>query len=134
MKVAIIACSSTKHPKHNVEAQNLYAGWTFESFKKLAQKEERWYIVSAKYGLLRPNDKISVYDFMINQMTKTERILWGKKVIISLASECDLANDTFILYCPESYHKHFASYLKNKETPVKGLGIGEQRQYLKNNL
>lgn len=58
----IISCSKTKRPLQDVPAMDLYDGSVYKVIKKAKPEDLDILIVSAKYGLLRPEDHISYYD------------------------------------------------------------------------
>lgn len=130
MKIGIIACSSRKVKKNNIPARELYSGSDlFRKSIKAVEGLDRWYIVSAKYGLLKPDDIVSYYDLKLDKVR--DKKFWGRKVIIALARECDLEKDQFYLYTGDLYNRQFEKYLKNRIKPLEGLSIGYRLQYLK---
>ena len=62
MKITILSCSKKKHPLSEggtIEAKDLYQGQIFRKSYIYANKflkPDRIYILSAKYGLLKPSD------------------------------------------------------------------------------
>lgn len=61
--VLIIACSSQKAPVEKAPAKDLYTGNLFIKARKLAEMHNvPYWILSAKYGIIMPDDVIETYD------------------------------------------------------------------------
>jgi len=72
--LVILACSHKKASKP-VAARDLYLGSLFKLGRKFAEIHHFDYvIISAKYGLLRPDDIIAPYDQRIANMTDVRRV------------------------------------------------------------
>ena len=48
------------------------------------QHGDEWFILSAKYGLLKPEVVIGPYNETLNNMGKAERLQWAQKVLDEL--------------------------------------------------
>lgn len=90
--------------------------------------------MSAKYGLLEPNDLIKPYELTLNKMSVDERKKWTEKVITQLKSKNVSFNQKAIFLCGNKYNQ----FLKNKfieyETPLSNMGFGYQIQYMNNEM
>jgi hypothetical protein len=97
-------------------------------------RADRWYILSAKFGLLKPNKIVAPYDVTLNSMTREERALWGKRVIRQLVRAIP-RRATVILLAGQRYRENIEPYLRERchsvKVPFSGLSIGWQLSRLK---
>jgi cytoplasmic iron level regulating protein YaaA (DUF328/UPF0246 family) len=63
------------------------------------------FILSAKYGLLNPNDIIEPYEHTLKAMKAGERRAWTKGVIEELRRHSDLYADHFVLLAGTAYRQ-----------------------------
>jgi len=133
MKIGLISCTKKKQ-NHICAAKKLYSkstlfnnawGYAFHNYDKT-------FILSAKHGLLFPNQRIEPYEKTLNKMNKKERLEWAGEVITHLIP---LLNEGDIIY--------FHTGLKYREflipaltlhgfksvVPLKGLPLGKQLQW-----
>src|SRR5574343_355400 len=128
IRLAFIGCSKTKLP-YKSKARNLYQGALFK--KSLAYCEEQGFsifILSAKYGIIKPSDIIEPYELTLNNMTRTEIRLWYSKVdqqMIEYGLHI-IPPENRYFFCGEKYHFPFQG---NK--PLAGLSIGRMLQWFK---
>lgn len=135
MKIALVSCTKLKQ-NYPCEAQNMYL--PSQLFKKARNYIENnnnydiWFILSAKYGLLKPTDIIEPYNITLNTMKKNEIVEWSYKVYNQL---CTFELSQVDFYAGEKYRKYLIPLLQNKniniEVPLKGLGIGQQLKFYK---
>ena len=134
MQIAFISCVSKKqNGKH--KAKDLYISDLFKkSFKYTSKNYSKVYILSAKYGLISPDDFIKNYDLTLNNFTEKQKQEWSKKVMLQLKNKIQLTDELFF-YCGENYRKYLIKWLpNNKHIPLKGLGIGKQLKWYKERL
>lgn len=126
--VALIACSSKKAPTKR-EACKLYQG---ELFKKSVlyckQRNIKYFILSAKYGLISPDQIISPYNLSLNNMNKTEKKNWYMKVNKQLYDE---GIEEAIILAGKNYHEGL-NIKKIMVLPSKGIGY--QLHFLQNQI
>lgn len=129
-KYIFIACSKKKSQKP-CKAKDMYLG---DLFKKSYQYGKSLggeiYILSAKYGLLNPEDYIDPYNITLNNMTDRERKRWAYKVIKQCEKQGIYFNDKIIFLCGSNYRKYLQIKYRNSICPLKGMGIGEQLAFL----
>ena len=113
MKIAILSCSKKKSPikeGEKIEAKDLYQGQIFKKSYTYANKflkPDKIYILSAKYGLLNPTDKIAIYDQTLRNFPSVKQKEWGKMVIGQMESEeLNLKTDEFIFLTGKTYYKN----------------------------
>lgn len=132
MKVALIACSKNKQ-NQLCKAEEMYDKSTlFKKAKNYVQNQnyDQWFILSAKYGLLRPEEIITPYDKTLNNMNSKEIKQWSEDVFNKLNNynlhEIDL-------YAGDKYRKYLIPLLESQNIkcniPLKGMGIGKQLQF-----
>jgi len=93
-------------------------------------------ILSAKYGLLLPEDKIEPYDLTLNDMDSSDRKKWADKVFKQMKTRLELKNFTNVFFhTGKKYREHLIPKLENMnihcETPLEHLGIGKQKAWYK---
>ena len=97
-KVGLISCVSMKQNRV-ADASELYISPLFKKSKEYATKRlDKFFILSAKHGLLKPTDKIHPYDMTLNTMHKEERIEWAEKVFKKLIKVVS-KKDEIVLMC-----------------------------------
>lgn len=128
-KIGLVACSKTKKDGY-YPAKQLYAGQLFKwAFKYCKQNYDTVFILSAKYGLLCPDQKICAYDETLNDKGVYELKLWAFKVYHQI-KDLNLEKEYFYFHCGRAYRKFLQSKLKG-ECPTKGLGTGRQLHFYK---
>lgn len=133
MKIALIACASKKLKKKTA-AKELYDSPLFKLSLNYAKKQaDKIFILSAKYMLLDLEQEIEPYELTLNKIKDEEVKLWADKVLEKLKEKADLERDEFIFLAGEKYRKYLIPEIKNYNIPMKGLGIGKQLKFLKEN-
>jgi len=95
-----------------------------------------WPILSAKYGLLFPDDKIEPYDLTLNDMRSQQRKEWAEIVFNQMKSRLRLEDfDEVFFHVGKKYREHLIPKLENIgiqcEIPLEHLGIGKQKAWYK---
>lgn len=83
-KLVLISCTKTKSFQSNekINAEQAYCSPLFEKSKRWAEQRGLDYaILSAKYGLIWPDEQIEDYDLTINELSKRDKMRWGKEAI-----------------------------------------------------
>ncbi len=139
MRVALVACSKTKAPAP-AAAQELYLGALFQAARGYAQREaDVWFILSARYGLLFPEQIIQPYDDTLTRYSREQRQAWAARVIrelpygLAVAAPLSLLHTepTWLLLAGRAYTEYLLPQLGGRiETPLAGLAIGRQLAWL----
>jgi hypothetical protein len=134
MRIALVACAKSKLNVPS-RAEDLYISPLFSGMRMYAERNaDRWYILSAKHGVLRPNRVVAPYDKTLSRMTKAERVQWASRVNRQLARLLP-PRTRVILLAGLKYRVDLEPFLKQRhltvEIPFKGLSIGMQLQRLK---
>lgn len=110
----------------------MYTSALFEKMMAYAEslKPKAIFILSAKYGLLTPDDVIEPYEQTLTKMKTAARVSWAKDVISALRQTRDLDADQFVLLAGEAYREHLIRHIKHYSVPMKGLPFGKQLQWL----
>ena len=134
-KIVLISCVSKKLPNKS-KAQDLYISPLFRYNLEYAKslKPDKIFILSAKHGLLNLDEEIEPYNETLNEMNSNEVKEWANSVLNELSKVCDIKKDEFIFFAGDKYRKYLISHINNYKIPLKGLGIGKQLKYLKENL
>lgn len=131
-RIVLIACSSKKRPYIST-ALDLYDSALFKYNYQyaLSLNPSIIFILSAKYGLLNPDQKIEPYNVTLNNMSANEIRKWADAVLEDLRLISNLDRDMFIFLAGEKYRKYLKLHMKYYEIPLAGMPIGKQLQYLK---
>lgn len=134
MKIALISCTKIKANRSCI-AREMYQESTLfkKAIKYIEQQDyDDWYVLSAKYGLLRQHDVIEPYDLTLNTMKVVERKNWSESVLRQIE---DLRIDIsqFDFYVGLKYRQYLIPVLEEKgiicNVPLQGKGFGEQLQF-----
>ncbi len=132
-KIALVACVSKKATISR-PARDLYtSAWFMKASAYAQQIADRWFILSAKYGLVPPDRVIAPYDETLNRMPAAQRRAWAKRVLQDLRHEVH-AGDDIVILAGQRYREHLIDPLEtmgcNVDIPMRGLRIGEQLRWL----
>ena len=132
-RIVLISCVSKKLP-YKSKAKDLYttSPWFKLSYKyAVSLSSDKIFILSAKYGLLNPEQEIEPYNETLNTKSTQEIKDWAQEVIIDLKKQTDLGKDEFIFLAGTKYRKFLILHIKNYKIPMQGLTIGRQLSFLK---
>lgn len=134
-RIVLISCVKTKL-NHSTKAEDLYISDLFVKNLAFARKlkPDHIFILSAKYGLLKLNDRIAPYELTLNNMPVHERRAWATGVISELRKYVNLDQDEFIFLAGNKYREFLLPYLRNYKIPFEGLTLGNQLKALKKDL
>ena len=133
--VVCISCVKSKQSRA-CEAKNLYVSSLFRKMLAVAERRKplKIFILSAKYGLLNPDDVIEPYEQTLKNMKKPDRVAWAKKVIEELRQQTDLRRDHFVFLAGMPYRENLVPQIKHYSVPMEGLSFGRQLQWLDEQL
>mgnify|MGYP006302676237 FL=1 len=95
--IALVACVSKKGqpPKH---ARRLYNSAWFRKARSYAEGHaDAWYVLSAKYGLVAPDQVIAPYDKTLNTMSASARRAWAEVVLADVENVLEYGDRIIIL-------------------------------------
>lgn len=131
--VYFVSCVSKKRPTR-APAKDLYASPWFQKARLYVEATGcQWFILSAEYGLVSPDEDILPYEKTLNEMSVTDRREWTANVIAQMARMIPGAKHVTIL-AGQRYREFLTERLKAQgitfEVPMEGLRIGEQLSWL----
>lgn len=133
-KVCLIACASRKQATA-APAQNLYQSELFRKSVSWMHRQNfnSWFILSAKHGLVKPEQILEPYNLTLNTMNADARRQWAQSVLAELVILLPKpASITFL--AGSKYREYLSEPLCEKGydilIPMQGLGIGKQLQWL----
>ena len=139
-EVGLVSCVKTKRDEP-ATAKNLYTSDYFEKMRTYAEQyHDDWWILSAKHGLLGPEEKsIEPYDETLSGARKSEKQVWSKKVSKQLDDKGLLSEDTtLVLHAGKDYYGELLPLIEDSgvsvEIPTEGLAIGEKQAWYKERL
>src|SRR6266481_3140972 len=96
--IVLLSCVKSKRA-YRCKASYMYTSPLFRKMMAyaLSLKPKSVYILSAKYGLLRPDDIIEPYEQTLKKMSARDRQQWARTVITKLGQQCDLDADHFVI-------------------------------------
>ena len=134
-KVILISCVKKKL-KQQAKAKDLYISDLFKKSYKYAQllKLDNIFILSAKFGLLDPEQIIEPYNETLNTKSSAEIREWSKKVIAALKGKIDLDETEVIILAGKKYYKYLLPYISNYKLPLGILSLGPRKSFLKQQI
>ena len=135
--LGLISCTKSKQD-YPCEASEMYQA--SDLFKKAYAYATKNYdfvaILSAKYGLLFPDDEIKTYDLTLNDMNSQQRKEWAERVFSQMKNRLKLEGfDRVFFHAGKKYREHLRTRLENMglkcEAPLEHLGIGKQLRWYK---
>lgn len=141
-RIGLVGCGASKLP-HAAPARDLYTGHLFRKSAAYAEATcERWYILSAKHGLLHPDQIVEPYDQRLTTRPRTvdgRRIAtpWAAAVSGAILNEVGVHGiwtSTFVVLAGSVYADNIATLPLRTESPLAGLGIGQRLAWLNHAL
>jgi len=131
---AFVSCTKAKRAVP-CAARDLYISPLFRGLREYAESSaDRWFILSAKYGILGPEEIVEPYDRTLNKMSKAERLAWWsdvKRDLIRIVPE----RSQVMLLAGSRYRENIEPFLRRLncevEIPLEGLTLGRQLAWLK---
>ena len=136
-RIYLVSCVSQKQPSP-APARDLYTSSLFSKASAYADSTgQPWFILSAKYGLVHPDEVIAPYDLTLNTMPVAERRRWANGVLAQLAPHLKgIGAVTFL--AGQRYREFLEAPLRSRglavSVPMEGLRIGEQLGWLTRQL
>ncbi len=135
-RICLVSCVSLKDTS-KMKAGDIYLSPLFKKAKEYASNNfDRWYILSAKYGLIHPNKIIEPYEKTLNKMSRQDRHKWSEDVFEEF-EKCTKPNDEITFVAGQRYRQDLTPLLLNRgnkiQVPMEGLAIGKQLKWLTQN-
>jgi hypothetical protein len=107
--------------------------WFVKARRYVESAKAPWFILSAEFGLVRPDTVIAPYEKTLNTMGVAERRAWAQRVIEQMKAELPHCEELVIL-AGARYRENLMDYLRSRAkrvlVPLEGLRIGEQLSWL----
>lgn len=131
--ICLVACTSKKALYPTI-AKDLYRSPLFEGAKNFAEKRcDCWFVISAKHGLLLPDDPMAPYDESLTQVTESERLIWAEKVHSQISQHIK-SPSRIIFLAGDKYRSYLQKFFQKDghitKAPMSELGIGRQVEWL----
>lgn len=132
--VALVSCGKSKASEPR-PARELYTGGLFRaSYEWATRHADRVFILSAKHGLVEPEQVIAPYDHKLSEKSKKERQAWGERVVSSLFGKVRAKKMRIIVLAGQEYADALPLAWEAKrlgrdvsvEKPLKGKSQGER--------
>lgn len=129
----LVSCVSKKSCDRS-RAKDLYQSEWFKKARKFVERSGApWYILSAKHGLLHPDELVTPYEQTLNKMPIYERKLWATGVLDKLLPMLT-PSQTVIVLAGVRYREFLMPNLIQAageiRIPMEGMRIGEQLAWL----
>ena len=128
-----MACAKRKLSQP-AAARDLYIFPLFGKSRNWAERNcEQWYILSAKYGLVRPSRRLAPYEKTLNAMNRQEKEEWARNVFRQMKKAGIIKPGVqFVWLAGQSYKGNLSFLLSSfaQHDPMKGLRMGERLQWL----
>jgi hypothetical protein len=131
--VYLVSCVSRKR-KNECFARDLYiSDWFVKARRYVEASGCRWFILSAEYGLVAPDQRIAPYNRTLKTMSKPERQAWAERVFRQLTVAVPGVTHVVFL-AGQRYREFLAQRLASRDVkvyvPLERLRIGEQLRWL----
>jgi hypothetical protein len=137
VRIGLVGCGSAKLGRP-APARDLYTSQLFRKASAYAAATcDRWYVLSAKHGLVRPDQILEPYDVKLgaNLPSSPPIHAWAAMVREQLAVElADVAGAVLVALAGEQYRTVLRPCAWPFEIPMQGLGIGQQLGFLTREL
>lgn len=131
--IALVGCVKTKRAGRH-PARDLYQGNLFLYSRQYAERHAaRWFILSAKYGLVDPLESVEPYEETLKGRGKLAKAEWAERVFAQMRDiGLDRPENTLIWLAGRDYMLPLAGLLKCRQVdPLRGKRMGERVAWLK---
>lgn len=131
--VVLVSCVKSKRPSRS-PARLLYTSAWFQKVRDIVEASgARWFILSARYGLVAPNAEIEPYERTLNTLGVAERRAWASAVLDKLLPELTGENRV-VMFAGDRYREFLVVPLRSQgikvEVPMANLAFGQQLAWL----
>src|SRR5262245_12149686 len=132
-KICLVACAKTKRAMAS-RADELYVSRLFSYGREYARlTADRWYVLSAKHGLLTPDQVIDPYEDTLKSKGVAQQRQWAEQVFASLRTVVS-SGDEVTLLAGSEYRRFLVSDLARLgckvHLPLEGMPLGVQISWL----
>lgn len=134
--IYLVSCVGKKLDRA-LAAKDLYVSeWFCKAREYVERRSGSWYILSAKLGLVVPDQVIEPYEQTLNRMPIVERRAWAQRVRDQMDAQLPPTlgpGERCIVLAGLRYREFLMDYLNDRfkvEIPMERLAIGKQLQWL----
>lgn len=129
----LVSCVKTKGPKP-AKAKDLYISPWFQKARACVEKTGcGWRVLSARYGLVDPEEEIHPYEQTLNHMGARERRQWAEQVLEDVMP-CLEGIETVVFFAGKKYREYLCPVLLSRavqvQIPMARLAQGKQLSWL----
>jgi hypothetical protein len=128
----LVSCVGKKRASPTLAKDRCVSEWFLRVRRFVESKGSPWFILSAKYGLVEPDQILAPYEQTLNTMSIAERRAWARRVEAQMDQQ--LPNfGRIVVFAGQRYRGFLMDYLKRRwvvEVPLEGRRIGEQLSWL----
>lgn len=130
--VYLIACVSQKLDRRARAADLYRSDWFRKARTYVEETGERWFILSAAHGLVKPTQRLAPYDATLRDLSAAERRLWGEKTTRQLRRAIGPRYAGPIVFLAgRLYREPLLAFAGDRASiPMLGMGIGQQKAWL----
>ena len=137
VSIHLLSCVGQKRST-DAPARDLYTSPWFHKARAYADRTGLpWFVLSAKYGLVHPDEVIAPYELTLNTMPVVDRRRWASEVLSQLEPHLNGVGSVVFL-AGQRYREFLEPSLRSRglsvPIPMEGLRIGEQLRWLIRNL
>jgi hypothetical protein len=134
-RIGLVGCVKAKadSPRH---AKDLYLSPLFRGRRRFVERScTEWWILSALYGLLEPDETVAPYDLALKDLGRAERRTWSDRVLMAIDERImTRTGDVVEMHAGAEYRDFgLVAGLTRRgcqiENPTQGLGIGRQLKF-----
>ena len=131
--LCLVSCVSRKRQSPSPAKALYLSDWFIKARQVVKMEGWRWFILSAKYGLVDPDRPIEPYEKTLNNMSNAERRSWASDVWKALEPDLDGVR-TVVFLAGQKYREDLEWRLRGRgievRVPMERLRIGEQLAWL----
>lgn len=138
--LGLISCTKKKQ-SHPCKASEMYSlsDLFSKTFAYCSKNYDQVVILSAKYGLLFPDDMVEPYDLTLKKMSSAEVKDWAEMVFKQMQKRLNLDDvSTVFFHAGSRYREKLIPKLQalgiNCKAPLGNLGIGKQLKWYNTHL
>ena len=133
--IGLVGCAAAKL-RRPAPARDLYVSQLFKKAAAYAEANtDRWYVLSAKYGLVASDEIIRPYDAKLGTKTGPPIWDWARDIAKQLDRELRFDHDVELLVLAGEQYRTFLRFVDYPaRVPMEGMGIGQQLGYLTREL
>ena len=136
-RIGLVGCVKKKVGVPRV-AKDLYVSTLFVGRRSYVERSsDEWWVLSAKHGLVHPDDVLLPYDVTLTEADRPARRSWSKQVLSAIDQRIQpMRGDVFEIHAGKEYRESgLVDGLRDRgcvvEVPTEGRPIGVQLRFYK---